>query len=77
MLQATYDQIVYELPHDKTNNNECAPSEHLDQPGHPPSPISLRSWVLSYPVSAQLRLGSDWVDAQADWSLCWGHMSFC
>ena len=36
-----------------------------------------KSWVLSYPLSAQRRLWSDWVDAQADLStmgaqsLCW------
>ena len=28
-------------------------------------------WVLSYPLSAQLRLWSDWADAQADLSLRW------
>ena len=32
----------YELPHDKTNKMTCAPSEDSDQPGHPPSLISLR-----------------------------------
>ena len=53
-----------------------------DQPVHPPSLISLRyphedSWVLSYPLSAQRRLWSDWTDAQADLSLRWAHMSFC
>ena len=25
-----------EPPHDKTNKMACAPSEDLDQPGHPP-----------------------------------------
>ena len=29
------------------------------------------------PLSAQQRLWSDWVDAQADLSLCWAHRSFC
>ena len=32
-----------------------------------------KAWVLSYPLSAQRRLWSDWADAQADLSLCWGH----
>ena len=32
----------YELPHVKTNKMICAPSEDSDQPGHPPSVISLR-----------------------------------
>ena len=35
-----------------------------------------KHWVLSYPSSAQQRLWSDWVDAQADLSLCWAQ-SFC
>ena len=32
--------------------------------------------VLSYPLSSQRRLWSDWVDAQADLSLCWAHSHF-
>ena len=31
-----------EPPHDKSNKLICAPSEDFDQPGHPPSLISLR-----------------------------------
>ena len=52
----------YELPHDKTNKMACAPSEDSDQPGHPPSLIRAfavrikKTWVLSYPLSAQRRL---------------------
>ena len=59
----------------------CAPSEDSDQPGHPPSLIRVfavrmkKTWVLSYPLSAQRRLWSDWADAQADLSLRWAH--FC
>ena len=34
-----------------------------------------RPWVLSYPLSAQQILWSDWVDAQADPSLHWAHKS--
>ena len=33
---------IYEPPHDKTNKMACAPSEDSDQPGHPPSLISVR-----------------------------------
>ena len=36
-----------------------------------------KPWVLSSPLIAQRRLWSDWVDAQADLSLPWAHMSFC
>ena len=35
-----------------------------------------KAWVLSYPVSAQRRLLSDWADAQADLNLCWVHSHF-
>ena len=33
---------IFEPPHDKTNKVAFAPSEESDQPGHPPSLISLR-----------------------------------
>ena len=70
-------------PHDKTNKMTCAPSEDSDQPGHPPSLVRVfavrmkKHWALTYPLSAQWRLWSDWMDAQADLSLHWAHMSFC
>ena len=50
-------QPVQEQPH-----MTCAPSEDSDQPGHPPSLISVfavrkkKAWVLSYPLSAHWRL---------------------
>ena len=53
-----------------------------DQPGHPPSLIRVftvrmkKAWVLSYPLSTQQRLWSDWADAQADLSLRWAHSHF-
>ena len=52
------------------------------QPGHLPSLIRVfavcmkEAWVLSYPLSGQWRLWSDWADAQADLSFCWAHMPF-
>ena len=61
---------------------ECAPSDDSDQPGHPPSLISVfavrmkKAWVVSYPLSAHQRLWSDWADAQADLSLSWTHSHF-
>ena len=40
-------------------------------------PVRMRKpWVLSYPVSPQWRIWSDWADAQADLSLCWAHSHF-
>ena len=47
----------------------AASSEDSDQPGRPPSLIRVlavrlkKHWVLSYPLSAQRRLWSDWADA--------------
>ena len=35
-----------------------------------------KAWVLSYPLSAQRRLWSDWTDTQADLSLRWAHSHF-
>ena len=61
-----------------TKQSGCTPSEDSDQP----SLIRVfavrmkKAWVLSYPLSAQRRLLSDWVDAQADLSLCWAHSHF-
>ena len=66
----------------QNQQNGCAPSEDSDQPGHPPSPIRVfpvcmkKAWVISYPLSAQRRLWSDWADAQTDPSLRWVHTHF-
>ena len=74
---------TFEPLHDKINKMAWAPSEDSDQPGHPPSLIRVfavrmkKPWVLSYPLSAERRLGSDWADAQADLSLRWAHMQLC
>ena len=61
----------------------CAPSVDSDQPGHLPSLIRVfavcmkKAWALSYPLSTQWRLWSDWADAQADLRLRWMYRSFC
>ena len=66
----------------QNEQSECAPSENSDQPGHPPSLIRdfavrmKKAWVLSYPLSAQRRLWSDWVYAQTDLSLRWAYTHF-
>ena len=65
----------------QNQQNECAPSEDSVQPGRPPSLIRVfavrmeKHWVLSYSISGQRRLWSDWAD-QADLSLCWAHTHF-
>ena len=66
----------------QNEQSEWAPSKDSDQPGHPPSLIRIftirmkKAWVLSYPLSVQRRLWSDWADAQADLSLRWVHTHF-
>ena len=66
----------------QNQQNECAPSEDSDQPGHPPSLIIVfavrmkKPWVLGYPLSAQRRLWSDWADAQADLNFRWAQSHF-
>ena len=75
-------QNKYEPPHDKTNKIACAPSKDSDQPGHPPSLIRVfavrmkKAWVLSYPLSAQQILWSDWAVSQTDLRLHWAHSHF-
>ena len=76
--------VQQNVPHcDKTNKMACAPSEDSDQPGHLPSLIRVfavrlkKARSLSYPLSVQRRLWSDWADAQADQSLRWAHVPFC
>ena len=60
--------VVFEPPHDKTNQMACAPSEDSDQPGHPPSLIRVfavhlkKARILSYPKER-----SDW----AQMPFCW------
>ena len=60
---------TYEPRHDKTNK-ESDQSLRCPQEEKP--------WVLSYPLSAQWRLWSDWADAQAqaDLSRRWAHTHF-
>ena len=66
----------------QNQQNECAPSEDSDQPGHPPSLIRVlavhmkKPCVLNYPLSTQRRLWSDWADSQADPSIRWAHTHF-
>ena len=59
----------------------CA-QRRLRSAGHPPSLIwvfavrMMKAWTLSYQLSAQQRLWSDWANAQADLSLRWAHSHF-
>ena len=63
----------------QNQQNECAPNEDSDQPGHPPSLIkvfALRSLGPKVSSCGQRRLWSDWADAQADLGLRWVHSHF-
>ena len=59
---------IFEPRHDKTNKISVRQAK---------TQIGMKkAWVLSYPLSAQRRLCSDWADAQADLSLRWAHSHF-
>ena len=67
----------------QNQQNDCAPSEDSDQPGHSPSLIRVfpvrmkKAWVLSYPLISQQRLWSDcgcpgWSESSLGaQSFCW------
>ena len=83
LLQSAQEILQQRIVSEPQNQqSDCAPSEDSDQPGHPPSLVRVfavrmkKAWVLSYPLSAQRRLWSDWADAQADLSLHWVHSHF-
>ena len=73
---------IFEPQNGKTNKMTCAPSEDSDQPGHPPSLISVftvRSVGSEGPKLSscgQRRLCPDWADAKADLSLRCAHSHF-
>ena len=66
----------------QNQQNGCASSKDSDQPEHLPRLMRVfavrmkKAWVLSYTLSAQRRLWSDWADVQADLSLRWAHTHF-
>ena len=71
----------YEPPHDKTNKIHARPAKTQISLGICPVwsvfAVSMKkAWVLSYPLSAQRSLWSDWANAQADLSLHWAHSHF-
>ena len=64
--------------HDKTNKMSVRPVKtQISRPVRSVFAVRMKkAWVLSYPLSAQRRLWSDWADAQADLSLRWAHSHF-
>ena len=81
-VYSLYSRLCH-LSSSKTKPTKCVPSEDPDQPVHLPSLLRVfavhmkTALALSYPWSAQQRLLSDWVDAQADVSLHLVHRSVC
>ena len=81
--RSTIWMTLKQLSHDMTKPTKwvCA-QQRLRSAWHPPSLIRVftvrmkKTWVLSYPLSAQRRLWSDWAGAQADLSLRWAHSHF-
>ena len=67
--------IQYEPQHDKSNKVTVRPAKTQLWLGIFADRMN-KAWVLSYPLSAQRRLWSDWADAQADLSLRSGHSRF-
>ena len=70
-------QVLFESPYEKTNKMTCAPKEESDQPGHPSvftvrMKKNLRSLATHWAHSEDW---PDWVDAQADLSLCWANIN--
>ena len=62
--------------HDKTNKMSVCPAKTQIRLVWSVFVVRMKkAWVLSYPLSAQRRLWSDWADAQADLSL--GAQSLC
>ena len=59
----TQKVLTFESPHDKTNKM-CRPS--LVRVFAVPMK---KAWVLSYPLSAQLRIWSEWLDSKLIWVL--------
>ena len=73
------NNFSFALPHDKTNKMSVRPAKTRISLGIRPVwsffPVHMKKpWVLSYPLSTQRRLWSDWADAQAD--LSWHFVGF-
>ena len=66
------DILTFELPHDKTNKMACASSEDPDQPGHPPSLISLHCPHETYWAHCDVSDQTGWMP-RLIWlqSFCW------
>ena len=77
LLNLEREKKVIRATSRQNQQSDCVPSEDSDQPVIRVFAIRMKKvWVLSYPLSAQRRLWSGWVDAPADLSLHWAHTHF-
>ena len=73
----------FEPAHNKTYNKTCATSEDSDQPANPCSLIRVftNSMCLLQPRGCPKKGKGEplpnWLDLQADLSLCWSNRSYC
>ena len=76
------DRFSHDAAHLSAINAANLTVQHSSFINEPPSLIRAftvrmkKAWVLSYPMSAQRRLWSDWASAQSDQSLRWVHTHF-
>ena len=68
--------MLNEPRYDKTNEMSVRPAKTQTSLIRVFAVRMKKAWVLSYPLSAQRRLWSDWADAQADLSLRWAYSHF-
>ena len=82
MIPACFWRNKKELVHDKTYSKTCVTSKDSDQPEHLGSLIRVFAdcmcflQPLGYPKRDKREPLLNWVDVQADLSLCWSHR-FC
>ena len=81
VAQADHSLGTCEPPHGRTNKVTWAQRRLRSAWASTQSPWVFtvrikKACILSYPLSAQRRLWSDWADAQADLSLHWAHIHF-
>ena len=67
---------IIEPRHNKTNKIALRPAKTQISRIRVFAVRMKKAWILSYPLSTQRRLWSNWADAQADLSLRWAHTHF-
>ena len=79
VIVCSQEDPSFTMGRDKTNRMSVRPAKtqiSLAQADQSSLSAWKKHWVLSFPLSAQRKLWSDWADAQADLSLRWAHIQF-